>query len=94
MRIGAPTEDLKGQQSPCALTGLSPGLANTGVISGQFKLHFGVRQETQTVTDLLRDGDLSLGGDLRGNTPTGKCNLASPGAATGPKGRMYFSARI
>jgi hypothetical protein len=68
-RIGASAERLKGQPSPGRVfAGLSPGLANTGVVSGQFKLDFGVRQEPQTVPDLLRDGDLSLAGDLYGNT--------------------------
>jgi hypothetical protein len=44
VRIGAPTEELKGDLSPGVLAGLPPGFANAGVISGQLKLDFGVRQ--------------------------------------------------
>jgi hypothetical protein len=82
VRIGAPTEEIEDEPSPCVLAGLPPRFANAGVISGQLKLDLGVRQETQTATDLLRDGDLSLAGDLRGNTPTGKCNTGRSGVAT------------
>ena len=48
--------------------------ADTRVITDQLELDFCMRQEPQTVADLLRDGDLALSRDLHSNTPTSKNN--------------------
>src|ERR1019366_9707456 len=75
-------EGVQGQPSSDAFTGRAPGLANEGVIPGHLELDFRVRQKAQPVTNLLRDGDLPLGSDLHGNTPTSKCRSATIRSAT------------
>ena len=44
------------------------------MISGQFEIHLGMRQEAELSTDILGDSDLALAGDLHSNTSTGKGN--------------------
>src|SRR5439155_23019652 len=70
--VGSATESLNHLASSGACSGLASRLANPGVISGQLERDLCMRQKTQAVADLLRDGDLALAGDLHGNTPTGK----------------------
>ena len=69
-------EDFQGQAASDAFTGRVPGLTNEGVIPSRLELDFRMRQKAQPVTNLLSDGDLSLGSDLPGNTPTSKCRPA------------------
>src|ERR1039457_7134534 len=89
-RVRGAAEDLQSQASSDAFTGLVPSLANPSVIPGQLEFDFRMRQKTQPVTDLLRDGDLALAGDLHGNTPTGKCNTCLPKSTNWEKGTRRF----
>src|ERR1039457_892877 len=87
-------EGVQGQPSSNAFTGRAPGLANEGVIPGHLELDFRMRQKAQPVPNLLRDGDLPLGSDLHGNTPTGKCIPVAIRFAIAPHRRHpgYFTA--
>src|ERR1035438_6754655 len=87
-------EDLQGQASSNAFTGRAPGLANEGVIPGHLELDFRMRQKAQPVPNLLRDGDLPFGGDLHGNTPTGKCSPVAIRFAMLRLGRRRNTGRL
>jgi len=59
-QYGGAAEDLRGEASSDGFTGLLPSLANASVIPSQLELNFRMRQKAQSVTNLLRDGDLPL----------------------------------
>lgn len=80
--IGSPFQRAYDKCSAPVFAPLRFRLANAGMIAGQLKLYFRMRQEAQAIADFLRNCDLAFTGNLRSITPTGKNSAAVSAGAT------------
>lgn len=68
--IRSASECIQHQASSGALSGLTPSFTDARVVCGQLELDLRIGQQTEPVTDILRDGDLPFARNLHGNTFT------------------------